>query len=115
MYRLIENVYEIDKDGVLRLTERMPVNGEVRRQDGRVLHFFADDDVYHDDITELLTGDNPKFTLTEDPMHDDCAPCQAGLPEETHAAPDTMLKTLAKTILFVLAVAAAAAFMQWCG
>ena len=115
MLRLIENVYEADKDGALRLTERIPVNGEVRRQDGRVLHFFAGDDVYHDDITELLTGNNPKFTLTEDPMHDNCAPCQAGLPEETHEPPDTMLKIAAKTILLVLADATAAAFMQWCG
>jgi len=34
MYRLIENVYEADKDGALRLTERIPVNGEVRSRTG---------------------------------------------------------------------------------
>ena len=59
---------------------------------------------------------NPNNTDTdEDPLHDNCAPCQAGLPEETHAAPDTMLKTAAKTILMVFACALAAVFMKWCG
>lgn len=112
-YRLIENVYEADNDGVLRLTERMPVNPDGFEVVGdRVRLLYPSGGTL--DITLLMSTDPPKFTLTEDLMHDDCAPCQAGLPEETHAAPDTMLKTAAKTILMVLAVATVAAFMQWC-
>lgn len=104
MYRLIENVYALDANGIPRLSERIPVAAR---------NFLVEDgDVFY---AVGLTGDTPKFTLTEDPMHDNCAPCQAGLPEETHEPPDTMLKTAAKTVLFVLAVATAAAFMQWCG
>lgn len=113
-YRLTENVYAPDEHGVLRLVERLPVPDDAYIADGELL-LFAQSDGGYVDGTDLLTGDNPKFTLTEDPMHDNCAPCQAGLPEETHEAPDTMLKTAAKTVLFVLAVATVAAFMQWCG
>jgi len=111
-YRLIENVYALDANGVPRLAERIPVAAHnFLVKDGDV-YVRGDGDVFY---AVGLTGDNPKFTLTEDPMHDNCAPCQAGLPEETHEPPDTMLKTAAKTILMVLAVATAAAFMQWCG
>ena len=116
MYRLTENVYARDDKGVLRLTERVPVSGPVRQIDGRWFHFFAEDAIYCDDITDDLAGDHPRYTLTqhEDPMHTDCGPCDAGLPEETHSAPETKLKTVAKTILLTLAAAVAAAFMRMC-
>ena len=47
-------------------------------------------------------------------MHENCGPCEAGLPEEMHSAPETKLKTVAKAILITLAAAVAAAFMRMC-
>ena len=38
-----------------------------------------------------VDGDHPRYTLTqhEDPMHENCGPCEAGLPEEMHSALET--------------------------
>lgn len=114
-YRLTENIYAQDDKGVLRLIERVPVQCEVMRAEGQTW-IILDSESSPYDITDMLTGDHPRYTLTqhEDPMHTDCGPCEAGLPEDTHSAPDSKLKTVAKAILLTLAAAVAAAFMRMC-
>lgn len=114
-YRLTENIYAQDENGVLRLIERVPVNADTFLTDGEML-YLAQPDGSFAAAWFLLEGDHPKFTLTpqEDPMHENCGPCEAGLPEEMHSAPETKLKTVAKAILLTLAAAVAAAFMRMC-
>ena len=115
MYRLTENVYALDDKGVLRLTERVPVEPEAIMQIGARMYVVMDQDTAVE-ITDDLAGDDSKFTLTqhEDPMHENCGPCEAGLPEDTHSAPETKLKTVAKAILIVLLATTAAALMRMC-
>ena len=113
-YRLTENIYALDDKGVLRLTERVPVNADAFEVvDEQVRLVYPDGTRL--DVTMLMATESPKFTLTkhEDPMHENCGPCEAGLPEE-HSAPETKLKTVAKAILITLAAAVAAAFMRMC-
>lgn len=114
-YRLTENIYAQDENGVLRLIERVSVNADAFLTDGEML-YLAQPDGSFAAAWFLLEGDHPKFTLTpqEDPMHENCGPCEAGLPEEMHSAPETKLKTVAKAILITLAAAVAAAFMRMC-
>ena len=115
MYRLTENIYAQDENGVLRLSERVPVNADAFEVvDEQVRLVYSDGTRL--DVTTLMATESPKFTLTkhEDPMHMDCGPCEAGLPEETHSAPETKLKTVAKAILITLAAAVAAAVMRMC-
>ena len=115
MYCLTENIYTLDDKGVLRLTERVPVNADAFEVvDEQVRLVYPDGTRL--DVTMLMATESPKFTLTkhEDPMHENCGPCEAGLPEEMHSAPETKLKTVAKAILITLAAAVAAAFMRMC-
>ena len=115
MYRLTENIYAQDENGVLRLSERVPVNADAFEVvDEQVRLVYSDGTRL--DVTTLMATESPKFTLTkhEDPMHMDCGPCEAGLPEETQSAPETKLKTVAKAILITLAAAVAAAVMRMC-
>ena len=114
-YRLTENIYAQDENGVLRLIERVPVDQCAFDATSRAVILLPRDGPQVD-VTHLLLGDHPKFTLTpqEDPMHTDCGPCEVGLPEETHSAPESKLKTVAKAILITLAAAVAAAFMRMC-
>ena len=119
-YRLTENIYAQDENGVLRLIERVPVNADAFEVVDEQVRLVYSDGTRLDvtTLTNLVTttAEPSKFTLTqhEDPMHMDCGPCDAGLPEEMHSAPETKLKTVAKAILITLAAAVAAAFMRMC-
>lgn len=112
-YRLTENIYEPDHGGVLRLSERVPVPEHNFTVLGGDVFVRGERDVFY---AIGLDGDHPRYTLTqhEDPMHTDCGPCDAGLPDDTHSAPDTTLKTVAKAILITLAAAVVAACMRMC-
>lgn len=113
MYRLTENIYTLDDKGVLRLMGRVSVPEHDFSVRGGDVFVRGDRDVFY---AVGVDGDHPRYTLTqhEDPMHENCGPCEAGLPEEMHSAPETKLKTVAKAILITLAAAVAAAFMRMC-